>query len=221
MDEQCVRFQPFIGTQGDFSLFLIENKFKFVRLDAFDGIGFVVMKNQNEARDLVDFLNTNKYGDVSIVASLENKSQSASEFHGDQNRGYTRKRDFEYQAQYPPKESFDRKRGNSETDSSRRITKTIKVVGYNPATVTKRQIFEDFRSCGYIKQIEIKDNIGFIQFDTEKDAETAQRIKNGYRNELTVDFVANRPLNIPRFEIPLIISEKNAAEKASSRMGLK
>lgn len=77
-----------------------------------------------------------------------------------------------------------------------------------------RKLYDLFKHCGFIRQVESRPACGYIQFDTESDACKAvdQMDKYVYNEDegiiLSVTQVTDRMLNIPNVVIPLSIVEK-------------
>jgi hypothetical protein len=83
-------------------------------------------------------------------------------------------------------------------------SRTLLIRGY-PVNVPKRNVWDDFKSFGYLKQIEIKDSLVYVQYETEDDADNA--VSKAPRNILSIEQIPDRPLNIPRFVVPLVVEE--------------
>ena len=89
------------------------------------------------------------------------------------------------------------------------FSRTLIVKGYQ-APISKRDVWNDFRSFGYLKQIEVRDNIAYLQYEKNDDAYNAMmqaRKHDSPLNKLIVEPIPDRPLNIPRFVIPLVVED--------------
>lgn len=122
-------------------------------------------------------------------------------------------RDYESRS-YTPREDRRKEYSRDGRSSKDLHSRTIQISGYKPP-ITRRIIWEDFHTYGYIKQIEVRENIALIQFETPDDAFNAikqiESKDNIVRNtRIGVELISDRPLNIPSFYIPLIVEdEKN------------
>ncbi|OHS98819.1 hypothetical protein TRFO_01886 [Tritrichomonas foetus] len=97
-------------------------------------------------------------------------------------------------------------------DERRIRSRTICVKGYPLSKLTDRNLYHDFWKSGYLKQIEISNGVGYLQFDTPDDAETAilkndQMCISGSR--ITVEMIPDRALNVPNVLVPLVIADKD------------
>ena len=117
--------------------------------------------------------------------------------------GYSSRRDLPphpYRDEIPPPLPPRREKFHS---------RTLLVKGY-PAHVAKRDVWNDFKSFGYLKQIEVRENIVYLQYDTEDDAINALMKSAKHDSPLVkyhIELIPDRPLNIPRFVIPLVVED--------------
>jgi RNA recognition motif-containing protein len=87
-------------------------------------------------------------------------------------------------------------------------SRTIAVKNYPAQYLGDRNLWEDFREIGFIREIEVRRNTGYIQFDTESDAIHAVENMNGRRlsgSRITVELIPDRILNLPNVRVPLIL----------------
>ncbi|EAY19545.1 hypothetical protein TVAG_136760 [Trichomonas vaginalis G3] len=101
-------------------------------------------------------------------------------------------------------------------------SRTILIYGYR-APLTRRMVWDDFRSFGYIKQIEIRETTAYVQFETPDDALNAikqmEAKDNIVRNtRISIELTQDRPLNLPTFVIPLIVEDDKNSESSKSFM---
>ena len=104
----------------------------------------------------------------------------------------------------PPPPRRDKYYGRDELYS-----RTLIVKGYS-LPITKRDVWNDFKTFGYLKQIEVRDTNVYLQYDTNDDAYNAMmqaRKHDSPLNKLIVELIPDRPLNIPRFVIPLVVED--------------
>jgi hypothetical protein len=102
-------------------------------------------------------------------------------------------------------------RTRSPEDREKIRSRTVAVRGYPPSYLNDRTLYSDFYPLGYLKQIEINRGVGYLQFDTEDDAENAVNKNDGMRIEgsrVTVELIPDRALNVPNLLVPLQIVEK-------------
>jgi RNA recognition motif-containing protein len=74
--------------------------------------------------------------------------------------------------------------------------------------LSERNIWNDFRETGFIREIEVRGLNAFVQFDTEGDAHRALEDMNGRRlhtSRLRVELVPDRQLNQPNLHLPLTL----------------
>jgi RNA recognition motif-containing protein len=76
-----------------------------------------------------------------------------------------------------------------------------------------RALYNDFYAVGYLKQVEVDKTagIGYLQFDTEEDAQNAVRKNDGMRIEgarVKVELIPDRALNVPNLLVPLVVADK-------------
>jgi RNA recognition motif-containing protein len=104
--------------------------------------------------------------------------------------------------------------------SSRAIrSRTIAVKNYPADYLGDRNLWHDFRETGFIRQIEVRRGIGYVQFDTEADAVNAVAEMNGRRlsgSRITVELIPDRILGLPNVVVPLIYPE---AQREQARDG--
>jgi RNA recognition motif-containing protein len=88
---------------------------------------------------------------------------------------------------------------------------TISVKGYPSDLLSERRLWEDFCRIGFVRQIEVRNNTGYIKFDTEEDAVRAfdelDEAKIEQRS-IRIEVIEDRELNLPEVIIPLIALEK-------------
>ena len=95
-------------------------------------------------------------------------------------------------------------------------SKTVVVTG-NPLTLTERDVFDEFaRIQCFVRQVEKRGSVIFVQFDLPDDADKGIRklngeVINGCR--IHVELVEDKPLNLPVLKIPLVIMEDKADKK--------
>jgi RNA recognition motif-containing protein len=101
-------------------------------------------------------------------------------------------------------------------------SKTIAVTNYPREYLGDRNLWNDFREVGFIRQIEVRRSTGYIQFDTEADAINAVEEMDGRRlsgSRITVEMIPDRILNLPNVVVPLIVpdSEKERFRRDSEQ----
>ena len=204
-EEFWIHIVDFSGKLPDFQLFLKENGLKsYINYQNHNNFCYFSFDSLQSAQEVFNFLSKNPFNQKLLkvnLSNLPNNNKTEQNIYKKNYLPYNKNniyKDNKYLINPSKFENIDPK-----------FSRTIEIKGYPSNILTRRKLFEDFRSCGYIKQIEIKENIGFIQFDTIDDAKTAQLTKNGFREGIIVDFIPDRPLNLPKFEINLIISERN------------
>jgi hypothetical protein len=87
---------------------------------------------------------------------------------------------------------------------------TISVKGYPPELLTDRNLWDHFCRVGFIRQIECRGDTGFIQFDTEDDAQNAfEDMDDATVGDavIRVNVVPDMLLNLPNVVIPLAIED--------------
>ncbi|OHT12679.1 hypothetical protein TRFO_17526 [Tritrichomonas foetus] len=90
-------------------------------------------------------------------------------------------------------------------------SKTVHVKNYPIEELTDRNIWNDFRTSGFIRQIETRGSTAYIQYDTEEDAVNAIKKMNGIHilgKKILVELIPDRILNLPNVVVPLIITDK-------------
>jgi len=113
----------------------------------------------------------------------------------------------ENEAPFRPAKDFHRSFDGRKPYNSR----TISITGVDFAEITERDLFELCRTKGFVRQVEIRNRIGLIQFETQEDAENAVRVLHclKYGNYvLNVEKVPDLPLNLPKVSIPLTIMDE-------------
>ena len=95
-------------------------------------------------------------------------------------------------------------------------SRTVAVKNYPYEILRERNIWDDFRETGFIRQIEVRGYTAYIQFDAEEDALNAIRIMRGRRIRgipIDVDLIPDRILNLPNIVVPLIVADERPTEK--------
>ena len=122
-------------------------------------------------------------------------------------------RDF---APYPPDPRYyDDYSHDSRKDRVEYETKTIKITNL-PDDCNETDLFRLFYPSGFIRHVERRGDIGYIQFDTVQDARKAIREMDGYsinnKLYLRVEYHPDIPwLGLPRLYIPLYLIEKDGS----------
>jgi hypothetical protein len=96
-------------------------------------------------------------------------------------------------------------------------SKTIVVRNYPQSYLSDRNIWNDFRDSGFIREIEVRGFNAYIQFDTENDAYHALDEMDGRRinaGRIRVEMVQDRQLNQPNLHLPLELEMGDAAKSA-------
>ncbi|OHT07739.1 hypothetical protein TRFO_24018 [Tritrichomonas foetus] len=81
----------------------------------------------------------------------------------------------------------------------------------SPVFLSDRQLYEAFKHCGFIRQVESRATCGYLQFDTENDTLNAvEKMDGALINDIKISVtqIADRMLNVPNVVIPLAITEK-------------
>jgi hypothetical protein len=97
-------------------------------------------------------------------------------------------------------------------------SKTVAVQNYPPEYLGDRNLWNDFREVGFIRQIEVRRATGYIQFDSEADAFRAVEEMDGRRlsgSRITVELIPDRILNLPNVVVPLIMPEPGPRDRAA------
>lgn len=93
-------------------------------------------------------------------------------------------------------------------------TKTIKITNM-PDDCNEADLFRLFYPSGFIRHVERRGDIGYVQFDTIEDARTAIYEMDGYKINnlhLRVEYHPDIPwLGLPRLFIPLYLIEKDGS----------
>lgn len=112
---------------------------------------------------------------------------------------------------------YDRRPSDNYRSSDRsRKTKTVVVSG-TPLTLTERDVFDAFaRIQCFVRQVEKRGSVIYVQFDTIDDADKGIRklhgdVISGCR--IYIEFVEDKPLNLPVLKIPLVIMEDKSDKK--------
>ncbi|KAH0789942.1 hypothetical protein GPJ56_006444 [Histomonas meleagridis] len=103
-------------------------------------------------------------------------------------------------------------------EPGRMHSKTISVKNYPYELLHDRNIWNDFRETGFIRQIEVRGYTAYVQFDTEEDAMNAVRVMRGRRIRgvpIDVELIPDRILNLPNIVVPLIVAEDKSVEKSN------
>lgn len=161
----------------------------FIRIQIFDSDCYVTFPNRVEAEEFVNAFDGRRVNGQNIRAMIRYLP----------NNDYGR-------TSTPPKRYLTSKDG-------RRIrSRTISVKGYPASKLTDRNLYNDFWKSGYLKQIEISNGVGYLQFDTPEDAEAAiQKNDQMYieGSRITVEMIPDRALNVPNILVPLVIADKD------------
>jgi hypothetical protein len=117
----------------------------------------------------------------------------------------------------------DRRRDDASSSRPARTSrslhsKTILIKNYPAEYLGDRNLWNDFRECGFIRQVDVRGSAGYIQFDTEPDALNAVDEMNGKRlngNRIQVELIPDRILNLPHLVVPLIAAPSEREGKTS------
>lgn len=159
----------------------------FTRIQIFDSDCYVTFPNRTEATEFINAFDGRRVNGQIISATIR----------------------------HLPENDFSRSSSSryATLNDDRRIrSRTISVKGYPASKLTDRNLYNDFWKSGYLKQIEISNGIGYLQFDTPEDAETAiqkndQMYISGSR--ISVEMIPDRALNVPNILVPLVIADKD------------
>lgn len=162
----------------------------FTRIQIFEADCYVTFPNRAEAEEFASAFDGRRVNGQIIRAIIR----------------YLPDDDIGRPAATPPK------RYPASNDDRRLRSRTISVKGYPISKLTDRNLYNDFWKSGYLKQIEICNGIGYLQFDTPEDAETAiQKNDQMYigGSRITVEMIPDRALNVPNILVPLVIADKD------------
>ena len=167
------------------------NNINFYQLTLHDGFAFIVFTSMDQAQR--------------FIRDFDGRTINGHTLRVQLGRG-------QLDRQRENRERFMQRGDDRRFDSRRRyMTKTIAIRGYPYDLLTERRLFNDFYSSGFIRQVEVKEGIGYIAFDTEEDASNAIYEKNGMRIEngirISIESVEDRPMNLPKLGVPLVIQE--------------
>jgi RNA recognition motif-containing protein len=97
-------------------------------------------------------------------------------------------------------------------------SKTVAVRNYPAVYLGDRNLWNDFRETGFIRQIEVRRPTGYIQFDSEEDAIHAVEEMDGKRlngSRITVEMIPDRILNLPNVVVQLIHPDAAQRERSA------
>jgi hypothetical protein len=109
--------------------------------------------------------------------------------------------------------------------SSRTLrSKTVSVKGYPREYLGDRNLWNDFRETGFIRHIEVRGDVGYIQFDSENDALACVESMDGRTltgSRISVKHIPDRILNLPDIVVELMVPEKEQRDnkKDGSEVG--
>jgi RNA recognition motif-containing protein len=196
-DLVTVHFRPVFGEPNEMDEIFKRHGFNFHKLTLHDGFAFIVFTSMDQAQRFIREFDGRTINGYNLRVQL--------------GRGQLdRQRERENFAQRSDERRYDNRRHSS--------TKTIAIHGYPYDLLTERRIFNDFYSTGFIRQVEVKGGVGYIAFDNEDDANRAYNEKNGMRIDnvrITIENVEDRPMNLPKIGIPLVIQEQKTYERRS------
>lgn len=156
----------------------------------------ILFKSYSKAQNFVDYFDNYRINSIRLTVSL-NQSSNKSIPYKDRND--------------------DRARFHSKVP--RIHSKTVAVKNYPIEELNDRNIWNDFRTTGFIRQIETRGATAYIQFDTEDDALNSIDSMDGVfilGNRINVELIPDRILNLPDVVVPLIIADKQRETKEKS-----
>ncbi|KAH0789513.1 26S protease regulatory subunit 4 [Histomonas meleagridis] len=163
-----------------------EGFYTFSRFSVFDDCMFIYFPEIQEAEAFVHYFNQLKIAGVTLQVTFERPEHVDIPSYSDRKRGETI------------------------------ISRTLAIRGYPPQLLTDRNLYNDFWKYGYLKQIEIKKSVGYLQYDTESDAANAIHEKNGTfvnGEKIFVECIPDKALNVPNILVPLVIAENTRIQK--------
>lgn len=197
-DDGSVYFRPTFGDPQEVQSFFASKGFTNIRkLTLYDNFGFVLFDDGRTADDFIRVFDGIRVNGCTLSVQHQHKSKPARESS----------RDFRPPISRDPPRSYNRPRVHS---------KTISVRGIPENLLTERKLFNEFYSTGFIRQVEVKDGVGYILFDTENDAARAIDTMDRHKVDMFtvyLDSVEDRPMNLPRLGIPLIVQEQKTYER--------
>ena len=194
-DLVTVHFRPLFGEPEEMGEIFKRQGFNFHKLTLHDGFAFIVFTSMDQAQRFIREFDGRTINGINLRVQLG---------RGQLDR--QRERD-----------NFAPRNDDRRYENRRRLsTKTIAIRGYPFDLLNDRRLFNDFYSTGFIRQVEVKDGVGYIAFDSEEDASRAYAEKNGTRVDnvrITIESVEDRPMNLPKLGIPLVIQEQKTYER--------
>ena len=207
-DLVTVHFRPLFGEPDEMNDYFQRNGVNFYQLTLHDGFAFIVFTSMDQAQRFIHDFDQRQINGTTLKVQLGRGQLDRQR----ENRERERERERERFIPRPDDRRFEPRR--------RYVTKTIAIKGYPYDLLTERRLFNDFYPTGFIRQVEVKDGIGYIAFDTEDDANNAMYEKHGRWMEnglfrLSIEFVEDRPMNLPKLGIPLVIQDGRPFERKS------
>ncbi|KAH0795133.1 putative RNA-binding protein [Histomonas meleagridis] len=188
-----VLFEPKFDEPEKMQAFFDEKGFDdFLRFSVFESYCIIEFPTINRANDFVDFFNGKIFNEQKVQARILED--------------------------IPPPRSPAPIHNDYPTNNFR--SKTILIEGYPPDFSTDRNMYEDFRHYGFIRQVESHVDYGYISFDTINDAENAVQQMDGavvHNSKIAVSMIPDRILNRPNILIPLAIAEKEELSPVALR----
>lgn len=157
----------------------------------------ILFKSYSRAQDFIDYFDNYHINSIHISASMsKNKINQYIDV------------DF--------KKSSNDNHGKIQSRIPKIHSKTVAVKNYPIDELTDRNIWNDFRTTGFIRQIETRGSTAYIQYDTEDDALDAIDSMDGVfilGSRISVELIPDRILNLPDVVVPLIIADKQREPK--------
>ena len=90
----------------------------------------------------------------------------------------------------------------------RLVSKTVVVRNYPAEYLSDRNLWNDFRECGFVRDVEARPPLGYIRFDTQDDAIRAVKEMDGAvlsRSKISVEMIPDREVGLPNMTAKLYI----------------
>ena len=200
MGEFVVHFRPTFGDNNKMSDFFSSHGYSdYLKITFYSMYCFLSFESKSRAESFISHFNGMRHDNYTLNASWGKLS--------------SHERRNSYRDRYDSPDDCYRPRQHDYNTSIR--SKTIMVTGYPRHLFTERQLFKDFYKVGFVRQVQIINVAGYIQFDTEEDAIKAIREKERRdRNySMRIEMVDDIPLNLPKLGIRVIIPERNDTER--------
>lgn len=183
MDESCCYFEPLFDDASKMDEYFASHGFSdIIHIVVYTSHAFIFLPSYDRCCNFVD------YFDATVI-------------NGSNIRTYVvRSSDI-----------GDYKRENPTREKTRLISKTVIVKQYPLKYLSDRNLWNDFRESGFIRDIETKPPFGYIRFDTEDDAIRAVKDMNGVSvgsAKIIVEMIPDQELGLPDMSTKLTIVDK-------------